>query len=302
MNRAEASPVGRSDFPGFSFRTHPKDCLMSDELAILEKRREHQNWLELFKRKETEYRLRGPRCVDTFGMLKMKSVKKLLISLHVGDSPNKDLNEAKPPSPLFSKFNLMNLIMAVGGNEDNIGHSQLVTRYALFLNNVLGIQDIPFGLAMEKGAALHDIGKIGIPESILRKAGKLTSAERKAVEAHPFLGYELIEGCDFLQNAVRVILFHHERFDGWGYPYGLRGDEIPLEARIFSVADTLDAILSDRPYRKGQELATAIREIEKGRGSQFDPHVVDAFLSVSPAYWERLREVALISSISKMIH
>jgi putative nucleotidyltransferase with HDIG domain len=181
------------------------------------------------------------------------------------------------------------LIAATDGNEDTIGHSQLVARYTLLLTKALGIEDRVFSVEIERGALLHDIGKIGIPDSILRKPGALTNKEREVIKEHPFLGYEMVEEFQFLQKASRVILYHHESYDGQGYPYGLKGEEIPLEARIFAVADTLDAITSDRPYRRGKSFRVAFDEIERVRGIQFDPDVVDAFLSVPEEKWQQIK-------------
>lgn len=185
--------------------------------------------------------------------------------------------------------NLMYLIAATDGNEDTVGHSQLVARYTLLLTKALGIEDRTFSVEIERGAMLHDIGKIGIPDSILRKAGPLTEKEREIIKEHPYLGYEMVEEFQFLQRASRVVLFHHESYDGCGYPYGLKAEEIPLEARIFAIADTLDAITSDRPYRKGKSFRAAFDEIERVRGTQFDPSIVDAFLSVPEEKWQQIK-------------
>lgn len=192
-------------------------------------------------------------------------------------------------SRAFLHSNLLYLIAATDGNEDTVGHSQLVARYTLILTRALGIDDREFSVNIERGALLHDIGKIGIPESILRKAGPLTEKEREIIKEHPLLGYEMVEEFQSLHKASRVVLFHHESYDGSGYPYGLRGEEIPLEARIFSIADTLDAITSDRPYRRGQSFRAAFDEIERFRGTQFDPLIADAFLSVPEEKWRQAK-------------
>ena len=189
----------------------------------------------------------------------------------------------------FLHSNLLYLIAATDGNEDTVGHSQLVARYTLLLTKALGIDDRDFSVNIERGALLHDIGKIGIPESILKKAGPLNEKEREIIKEHPLLGYEMVVEFQSLRKASRAVLFHHESYDGSGYPYGLKGEEIPLEARIFSIADTLDAITSDRPYRKGQSFRAAFDEIERFRGTQFDPHIVDAFLSVSEEKWRQAK-------------
>jgi putative nucleotidyltransferase with HDIG domain len=192
-------------------------------------------------------------------------------------------------SQAYLHSNLLYLIAATDGNEDTVGHSQLVARYTLMLTNAMGIEDRAFSAEIERGALLHDIGKIGIPDSILRKAGPLTDKEREIIKEHPNLGYEIVEEFSFLHKASCVVLFHHENYDGLGYPYGLKGEEIPLEARIFTIADTLDAITSDRPYRKGQSFRVALDEIERVRGTQFDPSIVDAFLSVPEEKWQQIK-------------
>jgi putative nucleotidyltransferase with HDIG domain len=185
---------------------------------------------------------------------------------------------------------LLYLIAATDGNEDTVGHSQLVARYTLLLTQALGIDDRAFSVEIERGALLHDIGKIGIPDSILRKPGSLTDKEREIIKEHPFLGYEMVGEFQFLRKASRVVLFHHESYDGRGYPYGLKGEEIPLEARIFAIADTLDAITSDRPYRKGNSFRAAFDEIERASGTQFDPAIVDAFFTVPQEKWQQIKQ------------
>jgi HD-GYP domain-containing protein (c-di-GMP phosphodiesterase class II) len=130
------------------------------------------------------------------------------------------------------------------------------------------------------GFFLHDIGKVGIPEHILCKAGALTPDEWEVMRTHPLLGAQIVEPIAFLRDAVELIRHHHERFDGRGYPDGLAGEEIPVEARIFSVADSFDAMTSDRPYRESIGIERALDEIRAGSGSQWDPDVVTVFLEM----------------------
>ncbi len=203
---------------------------------------------------------------------------------------------------LFLNSSLLHLIATTDGNEDTLGHSQLVAGYTSLLAKVLGIEDKEFLINIERGALLHDIGKIGIPESILRKAGPLTNTEIKIVREHVYIGYEIIEEFEFLKKAAQVVLYHHERYDGTGYHYGLKGEEIPLEARIFFVVDTLDAITSDRPYREGNTFEEAYREIEKSQGTQFDPHIVEAFLSVPQEKWQNIKEKTKIGLYFPTVH
>ena len=156
-------------------------------------------------------------------------------------------------------------------------HSQRVQRYALELARTLDplVAGHP---SVEYGFLLHDIGKIGIPDQILRKPAPLTRAERRLMESHTVLGAQMLNGVAFLRGpGVDVVRSHHERWDGSGYPDGRAGEEIPLGARIFAVADALDAITTDRPYRRAQSWRTAHREILWASGTQFDPTVVEAF-------------------------
>jgi len=189
----------------------------------------------------------------------------------------------------YLNSNLLYLIAATDGYEDSVGHSQLVAKYTLMLADALGISDEGFLKHIERGALLHDIGKIGIPEMILRKPGSLTVKERDIVEEHPEIGYKIIKNFEFLKKASHVVLYHHEHFCGGGYPFNLSRDSIPLEARIFAIADTLDAITSDRPYRRGQNFRKARLEIERGKHTQFDPDVVEAFLSVPDEIWQQIK-------------
>jgi HD-GYP domain-containing protein (c-di-GMP phosphodiesterase class II) len=146
---------------------------------------------------------------------------------------------------------------------------------------------------IRRGSYLHDIGKIGIPDSILLKEGKLTAEEMAAMQNHVRIGYDIVCRIAFLAGAAEIVLTHQERYDGTGYPQGLMGSEIPLGARIFAVADTLDAMTSDRPYRRALPFETARSELLRESGRQFDPEVVQAFLKIPENVWEGIRaEVA----------
>jgi putative nucleotidyltransferase with HDIG domain len=213
-----------------------------------------------------------------------------------------DFEENGAEKEAFLNPNLLYLIAITDGNEDTLGHSQLVSKYATLFAGELGIEDMNFLFDLENGALLHDIGKIGIPEFILRKDGPLTSKEKEVVMEHPLLGYQMIEEVDFLKKAAEVVLYHHERYDGSGYPFGLSGEEIPLGARIFALADTLDAITSDRPYRKGEDFEVARREIEKGRESQFDPHLADIFQSIPLEKWQDIKKNVGVSLPLSAVH
>jgi len=169
------------------------------------------------------------------------------------------------------------------------GHSRRVGLYAFrMLTEMHGTPQQLQSLAM--GALLHDIGKLAIPDAILLKPGALTEAERKIMQGHVRIGYDLVKRVPFLADAAEIILTHHERWDASGYPRGLKGPNIPLNARIFAVVDTVDAMMSDRPYRSGVPFQDARNEIERQAGIYFDPEVVRVFLSISTGTWEAIRE------------
>ena len=169
-------------------------------------------------------------------------------------------------------------------------HSQRVQRYAIELARTMD-GSIVGEASAEYGFLLHDVGKIGIPDPILRKPGPLDDAEKALMETHTLLGEQMLQGIPFLQGSgVQIVRSHHERWDGEGYPDGLPGAEIPLGARVFAVADTLDAITSDRPYRPAGPWERAREEIVAESGRQFDPDVVAAFLDSEPALREIRRE------------
>lgn len=179
-------------------------------------------------------------------------------------------------------------------DHDTHGHSERVVAFSLRLGHELGL-DREELRSLEFGSLLHDIGKIGVPDAILHKPAKLTDEEWKKMRQHPVLGGHILEGIPFLLGAARVVSQHHEMWNGRGYPLGLIGDEIDINARIFAVADTYDAITSDRVYRAAQSYETAAAELDKFAGEQFDPAVVAAFHRVPPGDWNRLRNSLLPS-------
>ena len=168
------------------------------------------------------------------------------------------------------------------------GHSKRVTAYTIALARGAGIpaQQIP---VVARGAFLHDIGKMAIPDAILLKPSKLQTDEQKVMREHCARGYQMLRKIPFLQEAAEIVYSHQEHYDGSGYPRKLKGEQIPLGARIFAVADTLDAITSDRPYRKAATFAAARLEIKRCAGTQFDPKVVEVYLSLPDQLWEDLR-------------
>jgi len=159
------------------------------------------------------------------------------------------------------------------------GHASRVGEYAIKLAQALKLPDN----RIEKiriAAILHDIGKIGISDSILNKTGVLTDDEYEAIKQHPLIGAQIVDNVDFLRDVTEIIKYHHERYDGKGYPEGIDGENIPMEAAILSIADVYDAMTSDRPYRKALPVEKALTEIEKNAGTQFHPEIACTFINI----------------------
>jgi response regulator RpfG family c-di-GMP phosphodiesterase len=173
------------------------------------------------------------------------------------------------------------------------GHSERVVTFSLRLGRELGLDKAQM-TALEFGSLLHDIGKIGVPDSILRKPAKLDEAEWAKMREHPLHGQGILREIAFLEGAAQVVAQHHERWDGSGYPLGLRGCEIDLNARIFAVADAFDAMISDRVYRRGRSYEAAAQELDAWAGRQFDPQVVEAFHRVPREDWEEMRRLSVV--------
>jgi putative nucleotidyltransferase with HDIG domain len=185
---------------------------------------------------------------------------------------------------------LLALVAALDAREhETSDHSQRVVRYTSAIAERMGIS----GQELEeigRGALLHDIGKIGVPDAVLLKPGKLTDQEWVEMRKHPDIGFQMIQNIPFLSTPAQIVLSHQEKFDGRGYPRGMCREEIHIGARIFAVADTLDAMTSDRPYRRGTTFSNAIAEIERCARTQFDPEVVKAFCGIGEAGLLQIRE------------
>ena len=167
-------------------------------------------------------------------------------------------------------------------------HAERVTAYGMELARAVGLS-LEESPQIEFGFLLHDIGKVAVPDAILFKTSRLTDQEFTLIAQHPVVGAEILRDVDFLGEGKLVVRHHHERWDGSGYPDGLAGEEIPLAARVFSVADTLDALTTDRPYRPASDWSRARAEIRRVTGTQFDPAVVAAFNAIPDEEFERLR-------------
>ena len=182
------------------------------------------------------------------------------------------------------------MILALDLREHETGHhSYRVTEYALNLGRHMKLDESQLSV-IAKGALLHDIGKIGVPDNILLKPDSLTDEEWHLMKQHAQLGYELLNKIEFLEESSLIVYTHHERYDGNGYPRGLAGDDIPLGARIFSVVDAFDAMTSKRVYKKAMPFEEAVDRILESSGTQFDPVVVDTFVNIPVDEWKNIRK------------
>jgi HD-GYP domain-containing protein (c-di-GMP phosphodiesterase class II) len=169
-------------------------------------------------------------------------------------------------------------LMAALDAKDEVseGHCERVAKLTIHLARDMGVPEEQL-MNVERGALLHDVGKIGVPDAVLKKPKALNDMEWEAMRKHPLLAGLIVSKIGFLEGALPILLYHHERFDGTGYPFGLTGDKIPLEARIFSIIDAYDAMTSDRPYRAAMAHEAAMEEVQRNSETQFDPDVVAAF-------------------------
>jgi putative nucleotidyltransferase with HDIG domain len=174
-------------------------------------------------------------------------------------------------------------------------HCQRVIYYSLSLGRMMGLSESEL-VTLERGVFLHDIGKIHMPDSVLQKPGLLSESERTVMQQHSSIGYEMLRHNPLLTEAAEIVLTHHERYNGSGYPAGLRGDDIPLGARICAVTDTFDAITSIRPYRTPMSFEEACRYINSERGRHFDPHIVDMFTALPASHWQAVQRAASTST------
>jgi putative nucleotidyltransferase with HDIG domain len=161
-------------------------------------------------------------------------------------------------------------------DKETEGHSQRVAEHTMLIAEAMGLGEQEM-VHVRRGALLHDIGKLGIPDSILHKPDKLTPEEWNVMHRHPTLGYDMLKDIEYLHPALSIPHCHHEKWDGTGYPRGLKGEKIPLEARIFAIVDVWDALISDRPYRGAWSKGDAADYIREQSGKHFDPRVVEMF-------------------------
>jgi putative nucleotidyltransferase with HDIG domain len=257
-----------------------------------------ENAVECLRRGATDYLLKPPRVTDL-----IRSIERALAKRRIEVARHKyqrrlerrvkektaELSVALRNVEGAYRTTLLALVAAIDAREhETSDHSQRVVRYTVATAQKLGIGE-PELDDIARGALLHDIGKIGVPDAILLKPGKLTPDEWVEMRKHPQVGYDILKSIPFLNVPAEIVLSHQERFDGGGYPRGLKADAIHIGARIFAIADTLDAMTCDRPYRKGTTYAAAREEIKRCSGTQFDPRCVEAFLSLSEDDLKELR-------------
>ncbi len=245
--------------------------------------------VDCLRRGAVDYLLKPPKLTDLIRSIERALAKRRVelarkryqkkLERKVRDRTTELRNALKDVSTTYQNT-LLALVTALDAREhETSDHSQRVVEYTVAIATRMGIK----GHELEeigRGALLHDIGKIGVPDAVLLKPGKLTPEEWVEMRKHPDIGYAMIAPIPFLAIPSQIVLSHQERFDGRGYPRGLARNEVHIGARIFAVADTLDAITSDRPYRKGTTFQNAIEEIARCSGTQFDPEVVKAFLDL----------------------
>ena len=209
----------------------------------------------------------------------------------IADSAALAVNNAQLVSELQNSYDLTLDALSAAldlRDRETEGHSRRVVEYTARLAEQIGL-DKDLIKNIRRGALIHDIGKIGVPDAVLHKPGPLNEEETKIIQRHPEAGYKMLSGIPYLREEIQIVLGHQEKWNGTGYPYGLHGEEITLGARLFMIADTFDALTSDRPYRQGRPYEAARQIIEGESGKQFDPQAVAAFIAVPAEEWTQIR-------------
>ncbi len=211
-------------------------------------------------------------------VLLVESGLKSVSQMRIIEDINRQLEDANTQLKEAYYGTLESLRLAVDAKDSyTAGHSDRVSYYSVLIGKQLGMSEEDIEI-LKQGALFHDIGKIGIPDAVLQKPGKLTDEEYDDIKNHPSIGAKILGPAKIFEKLIPMVLHHHERFDGRGYPGGLKGEEIPYMARIVCVADSFDAMTSDRAYRPRFTVVKAMEEMENCKGTQFDPELVDAFM------------------------
>ncbi|HJQ25799.1 MAG TPA: HD domain-containing phosphohydrolase [Blastocatellia bacterium] len=239
-----------------------------------------------------ERALRHQRLLKTNDLYEQHLQELVQVRTNELTAANASLNQALEKLFLNYRATLRALATALEARDvETKGHSDRVVAFSLELGCRLGLSQNEL-IALEQGALLHDIGKIGVRDSILLKQGPLTAEEWVEMREHINHGLRIISGIEFLKGAAPVVGQHHEKYNGSGYPHGLSGEAIHINARIFAVADAVDAITSDRPYHQARSFEAAVEELLRCSGTHFDPEIVKVFMSAPLAFWRGLREHA----------
>ncbi len=221
--------------------------------------------------------------------------------LSVEQQKTAELNKALAEIQVTYNTTLDALLTALDYRDNATeGHSQRVVRYSIEVGKALGLSSDDLG-NLARGTLLHDIGKIGVPDSILRKPAGLSTEEWVEMRKHVEYGYSMLKGIPFLKDASFLVLHHQEKYDGTGYPQGLKREQIVMGARIFALADTYDSMTTDRPYRKALPDRDAREEILRCRSSQFDPVVVDTFFKIPEDRWSKIKEDVAVTKVDHSI-
>ena len=233
----------------------------------------------------------GPHGRDTHGRDSDKEINERQLERYATDLRETFIEERERTRQLRNSYvaTVRALTNAVEARDAYTGkHAERVAGYGLRLAAEVD-ERLAEDPQTEFGFLLHDIGKVAVPDGVLHKRSPLTDEEQRLLERHPVTGFEILRHVEYLTGAKQVVLNHHERWDGSGYPNGLGGEAIPLSARVFAVADALDAMTTDRPYRRGRALKEAREEIDRAAGSQFDPTIVEAFDRILDVDLEQIR-------------
>jgi len=292
--------ISQTAFEGDTHRTLGSLKSLEPELSVLfmAKVENPKTAISLIERGIVDHITSPDNLAAIYSAVRNEFQKKKLLKIHkinmkkyrqLKEKQQEDQKRAMDLEEIYDST-LENLMTALDLRDvETFGHSKTVARYTHMLAKIMNIEDSNTLDNMRKGSLLHDVGKIAIPDSILKKTKPLTNKEWGKIKLHPVLGYGLIKEIKMVDEVGNIILYHHERYDGEGYPKRLKKYKIPMEARIFALADALDAITSHRPYRKERSFKTAKNEIQANAGSQFDPKVVEAFCSVDMDIWEKIR-------------